>query len=555
MAVINSSENLSDELKADLARVDASGLDPGYERKIFLVNKVLQEEIGMGKFQWQLFALSGYGWLVDNIWLQGVAIILPQVGNEFFDAQHTPWMTFSLYMGLITGAALWGIVADIIGRRPSFNATLFIGGVFGVAAGAAPSFTALGGLLAALGFGVGGSLPVDGMLFLEFIPGSHQYLLTLLSVFWAIGQLISSLLAWAFIANYSCTGSNSNPQPDPTVAPQYCDVSTNNGWRYTFYTLGAITLTGFFLRFLMFQLPESPKYLLSQGRDAEAVAVLRDIARRNGKELPEDVMSLAILRAAAGEEHNEAEDDALPVVDNGLKSVARDFMRIPSDLVKSVKGMNAQSFKPNMAHINPLFATKKVAYNTITLWLIWGFIGLAYPLYNSFLPTYLNERFVGSGVATAASTDATYRDYAIISACGVPGSIIAAWLVELPRSGRRGALAVSTLLTGVFVFAVTGASTDTAYLGLNCANSLVQNSMYGVLYHMTPESFPAPARGTGDGVASSLNRVFGSMAPIIKIYAGTKAPSAPVFTSAAIFCLAAFLAATLTVEGHGKSAL
>lgn len=49
MAVINSSENLSDELKADLARVDASGLDPGYERKIFLVNKVLQEEIGMGK--------------------------------------------------------------------------------------------------------------------------------------------------------------------------------------------------------------------------------------------------------------------------------------------------------------------------------------------------------------------------------------------------------------------------------------------------------------------------------------------------------------------------
>lgn len=49
IAVINSSEELSEELKADLARVDASGLDPGYERKIFLINKVLQEEIGMGR--------------------------------------------------------------------------------------------------------------------------------------------------------------------------------------------------------------------------------------------------------------------------------------------------------------------------------------------------------------------------------------------------------------------------------------------------------------------------------------------------------------------------
>lgn len=465
-------------------------------------------------------------------------------------------MTFSLYMGLITGAALWGVLADIIGRRPSFNATLLIGGVFGVAAGAAPSFTALGGLLAALGFGVGGSLPVDGMLFLEFIPGSHQYLLTLLSVFWSLGQLFASLIAWAFIANYSCVGSNSNPQPATPGGPlQYCDPSLNHGWRYTFYTLGAVTLTGFFLRFLVFQLPESPKYLLSQGRDAEAVAVLRDIARRNGRELPEDVMSLAILRAAAGEEHNEADDEQTIVVDNGIKGIVRDMVAIPRKLAASVKGMNAQSFKPNTAHIQPLFATKKVGINTTTLWLIWGLIGLAYPLYNSFLPSYLNARFQGSGGVTASSTDATYRDYAIISACGVPGALIAAWLVELPRTGRRGALAGATLLTGVFTFALTGAGTDAGFLGLNCAASLVQNSMYGILYHMTPESFPAPARGTGDGVASSLNRIFGSMAPIIKIYAGSKSASAPVYTSAGLFCLAAILAATLTVEGRGRSAL
>lgn len=75
------------------------------------------------------------------------------------------------------------------------------------------------------------------------------------------------------------------------------------------------------------------------------------------------------------------------------------------------------------------------------------------------------------------SVNETYKEYAYISACGVPGSIIATWLVELPRTGRRGALAVSTLATGVFIFGLTGAKSNTAYLVLNCFATLVQNSM------------------------------------------------------------------------------
>jgi MFS family permease len=67
-------------------------------------------------------------------------------------------------------ATTWGSLADIIGRRLSWNITLFIAGVFGIAAGGAPSFAALGTLLAFLGFGIGGNLPVDGALYLEFIP-------------------------------------------------------------------------------------------------------------------------------------------------------------------------------------------------------------------------------------------------------------------------------------------------------------------------------------------------------------------------------------------------
>lgn len=103
---------------------------------------------------------------MDNLWLQGVAIILPRAKAEF-NFTHIQWMTFALYVGLIIGAATWGIMADVVGRRLSFNITLALAGIFGIAAGAAPNIVGLGGLLAALGSGLGGNLPVDGMLFLE----------------------------------------------------------------------------------------------------------------------------------------------------------------------------------------------------------------------------------------------------------------------------------------------------------------------------------------------------------------------------------------------------
>jgi MFS family permease len=74
-------------------------------------------------------------------------------------------------------------------------------------------------MIALIGVGAGGNLPVDGTMFLEFIPGNKQYLLTFLSIWWAVGQVVASLIAvspsllwlehrltnqWVFIANYGC---------------------------------------------------------------------------------------------------------------------------------------------------------------------------------------------------------------------------------------------------------------------------------------------------------------------------------------------------------------
>ena len=94
--------------------------------------------------------------------------------------------------------------------RWSFNLTLLIAGVFGLAAGGSPDFVTLASLIAALGTGVGGNLPVDSAVFLgmlhslntmieptifpDFIPGSHQYLLTVLAVWFCLGEFLASLV-------------------------------------------------------------------------------------------------------------------------------------------------------------------------------------------------------------------------------------------------------------------------------------------------------------------------------------------------------------------------
>lgn len=151
-----------------------------------------------------------------SLWLQGVALTLPSLSREFGVSEtNVRYTTCALFIGLCLGASFWGIGSDIMGRRLAFNCTLFLAGVFGIAAGAAPNWIGACGLFAALGVGVGGNLPVDGALFLEFLPNASGGLLTLLSIWWPVGQLVASLIGWAFL------GGN---------------YSLHDGWRYFVYT-------------------------------------------------------------------------------------------------------------------------------------------------------------------------------------------------------------------------------------------------------------------------------------------------------------------------------
>lgn len=103
------------------------------------------------------------------------------------------YTTLITFIGLSIGSTFWGVASDIVGRRPAFNLTLFLCGLFGFATAFGPNWGGTAALFLCMGLGVGGNLPVDGALFLEFLPTASNNLLTLLSVWWPVGQLIASL--------------------------------------------------------------------------------------------------------------------------------------------------------------------------------------------------------------------------------------------------------------------------------------------------------------------------------------------------------------------------
>ncbi|KAK7729490.1 hypothetical protein SLS57_001976 [Botryosphaeria dothidea] len=455
-----------------------NSVSDSYRLKSELVSKHLAE-IGMGKYQWLLFVVTGFGWIADNFWSQGISTVQPAMALEFSDVTKRSYSSVAYYVGLILGASFWGISADLIGRKPAFNATILIGGIFGCAVAGTQNFVAFSAIWAVIGTAAGGNVPVDSMIFLEFVPGSHQWLLTALSAWWNFGQVIVSLIGWVFLANYSCpTGS------DYTT----CSRSENMGWRYTMITLGALAIAFGIIRIFVFKMPESPRYLLSKGQDAEAVAAVNYIARFNGK--PE-TLTLAMLEEIDATLGIAAAD---PDAKKGLSHRA-----IVRENLKDYKGANYKH----------LFATRKFAVHTSLTWLIWLTIGIAYPLYFGFLPSYLETKFTSE-----SSLDKTYRNYCIVSSVGVIGPIAAGFLVET-RFGRRWMMGLSAILTGVFLFAYTSARTETQNLAFECVTGVLGNFEYAVMYAFTPESFPGPVRGTGTGTAATLLR-FGGLLSVTK---------------------------------------
>ena len=490
-------------------------VDAAYHAKTVVINRAIQD-IGMGWYQYMLFIVVGFGWASDNLWPVVTSLVLSPIGYEFHKSDsQTPYMTLAQNLGLLFGAAFWGFGSDYIGRKWSFTLTLGITAVFGLAAAGSPTFAGACVFAALWSFGVGGNLPVDSAIFLEFLPGTHQFLLTVLSTYWALAQLLADLIAWPLLGDLTCSEREG------------CTKQKDMGWRYFLITLGGLWFLFFLMRFF-FPVLESPKFLVAVGRDADAVAVVHKLAKFNKKTTTLELEDL--------QKYDSLQDNAVAPKQSKL---AASFRRTMSNL--------------RTDHITGLFATRSLAISTSLIMAVWFLIGLGYPLYNAFLPVIQrsrNENFK----EVNNSVYLTYRNLVIVAVMGVPACILGSFMVELPYIGRKGSLAASTLLTGVFLFCSTTAKDWYALLGWQCAFNFASSFMYAVLYTYTPEIFPSVHRGTGNALAASANRIFGVFAPVIfmKSNPDTKAP---IYVSGALFLVAGFFAVFLPIESRGRTSM
>jgi len=110
--------------------------------------------------------------------------------------------------------------------------------------------------------------------------------------------------------------------------------------------LGGITLIMWCLRFFLFDLVESPRYLIGKGKDEEAVAVIHKIAAYNSTTSSLTVEHLTNIGSV--------------VVHDKDVGGARG------------KGILSKTSNFTTEHIKALFATKTMAYSTSLLISIWG---------------------------------------------------------------------------------------------------------------------------------------------------------------------------------------
>jgi MFS transporter, putative metabolite:H+ symporter len=183
---------------------------------------------------------------------------------------HADALPIGLYplsgiVGTMLGSFIWGWMGDRIGRRSSIllAAILFIASA---TCGAMPQYWMNLVCCFVMGLAVGGMLPIGFSLVSETVPRRHRgWMMVIIG-----GNILTAFLLVSWLAS--------------TLASP-----AHFGWRL----LWLIGLpTGLVLIGLNHWIPESPRYLLEQGRDEEARAVMR----RYGAVLVDEVPEIATPR-------------------------------------------------------------------------------------------------------------------------------------------------------------------------------------------------------------------------------------------------------------------
>ena len=226
-----------------------------------LVSRI--QRLPIGKFHYTLLWVIGLGWMFDAMDTGLISFILAKMAEDWnMSPTEKGWVVSIGFVGMAIGAVCSGGLADRIGRKTVFAATLVIYSLATAACAFAPNLTWLLVFRFIVGLGLGGQLPVAVTLVSEYIPAQVRgRFIVLLESFWGLGWLCAALVAYFVIPKF--------------------------GWHMAFLMGGIPAL---YAIVIWFKVPESIPYLINRGRIVEAHALVQQIERQCGVEVIEHII-------------------------------------------------------------------------------------------------------------------------------------------------------------------------------------------------------------------------------------------------------------------------
>jgi putative MFS transporter len=389
------------------------------------------DRLPISSFHYRIFWLVGAGMFFDgyDLYVAG-GVLASTVQSKFSTAAENLQFISLTFVGMTAGALITGFVGDKFGRRFTYQINLLIFGFASLAAALAQDMNQLIICRFVQGLGLGAEIVVGYSTLTEFVPPKTRgRWLSMMAFVVVAGFPVTSLLGYLVIPNF--------------------------GWRPMFVIAGIGSL---FVWYLRKNLPESPRWLESEGRNEEAESLMQAIEKEasDGKPLPPVVVPGPMAQVAA------------------------------SDLLK-----------PPLLQRMVVGSWVLITINT----LIFGFV--------IFLPQF----FLRQGLTITNSLAYTL----VLSAGSLVGCALGAYLSD--GIGRRASIILASVITIVsgYIYARFDAASDPAIVLtvgfiLVVAIYIQTAILYGVY---TPELFPTEIRLRANGICNFFGRGATVVSPFI----------------------------------------
>ena len=416
-----------------LRAIDAAPVNANAAASAQIVGRI--ERLPVTRRLLLLRMIVGIATFFDAYTVLAIAFAMPQLVTEWSLTPGQVGMIISAgYVGQLFGAVIFGSLAEKFGRLKILFVTIMLFVSMDVACLFAWSAWSMIAFRFLQGVGTGGEVPVASAYINEFIGAEKRGRFFLLyEVIFPIGLMFAGMVGFFLVPVY--------------------------GWKAMFIVGLVPSVLTIPLRWFM---PESPRWLASQGRIAEADAVvklLEDNARNSGAVLREPVVSTIDPRATAR-----------------------------SDWRELFKGIYLK--------------------RTVMIWGLWV---CAYMINNglvTWLPTLYKQVF-----QLPLQTALAYGW--ITSGVGVIASIICALMID--KVGRKPWYATAFLLATLPLLTLSwlGATSAVEVLILATATYAILQTIAFSLYLYSAELYPTRLRAVGTGFGSAWLRAGSAVGPIM----------------------------------------